>query len=234
VDGLRERKKRETRQRISDMATALFMERGFDTVTVSDIAAAADVSKVTVFNYFPRKEQMFFDRDEQALELLSSAVRGRPAGASIPSALRRLVLDLAGQRHPLSGLRDGTQRFHEVVAESVALQAAARELLERVERELIELIAEDVGAPPEAPEPRMLGALVLTTYRVAYLYAVDRLRAGEQASDIYPAYVAAVNSGFDAIEHLPVGDPSFVVGASPSRSKPSGASWSGPGISSGA
>ena len=67
----------QTRKRISDIATALFLERGFDAVTVAEVARAAGVSSVTVFNHFARKEDLLFDREEDAIELLRSAVRGR-------------------------------------------------------------------------------------------------------------------------------------------------------------
>ncbi|HEY0194530.1 MAG TPA: helix-turn-helix domain-containing protein, partial [Kofleriaceae bacterium] len=81
MPGLRERKKQETRKRISDTATGLFMQRGFDKVTVAEIAELANVSKMTVFNYFARKEDMLFDREPEALELIRRAVVERPAGA---------------------------------------------------------------------------------------------------------------------------------------------------------
>jgi AcrR family transcriptional regulator len=61
MEGRRERKKQQTRQAISDVATALFIERGFDAVTVAEVARAADVAVQTVFNHFPTKEDLFFD-----------------------------------------------------------------------------------------------------------------------------------------------------------------------------
>ncbi len=79
VEGLRDRKKRRLRQRISNVATALFLAEGFDAVSVARIAAACDVSEQTVFNYFPTKESMFFDRDESHAEALAEAVRSRRA-----------------------------------------------------------------------------------------------------------------------------------------------------------
>jgi AcrR family transcriptional regulator len=82
ADGLRERKKRATRQAISDVATQLFTERGFDNVTVAEIAAAANVAKMTVFNYFARKEDLFFDREDESRELPRAALAGRPPGES--------------------------------------------------------------------------------------------------------------------------------------------------------
>src|SRR5271167_2178624 len=73
----RSRKRLATRQVISDTATHLFIERGFDQVTVDEIAAAADVGRMTVFNHFPRKEDMFFDLDEEGREILREALRQR-------------------------------------------------------------------------------------------------------------------------------------------------------------
>ena len=79
-DGLRERKKEATRQAISDIATELFLARGFDHVSVAEIAEAAEVSRMTVFNYFPRKEDLFFDREEESRQMLRTAFSERPAG----------------------------------------------------------------------------------------------------------------------------------------------------------
>ena len=73
----RARKRLATRQAISNAATLLFIERGFDHVTVDEIAAAADVGRMTVFNHFPRKEDMFFDRDEEGRSILRDALRRR-------------------------------------------------------------------------------------------------------------------------------------------------------------
>lgn len=78
--GLRERKKRQTRSLISDVASGLFVQRGFDNVTVAEVAEAAGVSAKTVFNYFPRKEDLFLDRYPEAVELVTRAVRERAEG----------------------------------------------------------------------------------------------------------------------------------------------------------
>src|SRR5580700_2992271 len=75
--GRRSRKRLATRQSISNAATLLFIERGFDHVTVDEIAEAADVGRMTVFNHFPRKEDMFFDLDEEGRELLRETLRKR-------------------------------------------------------------------------------------------------------------------------------------------------------------
>ena len=96
----RSRKRLATRQLISDAATRLFLERGFDDVTVDEIAATADVGRMTVFNHFPRKEDLFFDRDEEGRAMLRAALREREPGVAPIEALRRLVHGLAGERGP--------------------------------------------------------------------------------------------------------------------------------------
>src|SRR5665213_4395129 len=75
TEGLRDRKKRRLRQRISNVATASFLTEGFDNVSVARIAAACEVSEQTVFNYFPTKESMFFDRTDSSADALAEAVR---------------------------------------------------------------------------------------------------------------------------------------------------------------
>src|SRR6266567_1533882 len=87
--GLRERKKQRTRQAISDVATRLFIARGFDAVTVAEVAQAADVSVNTVFNYFSTKEDLFFDRAETFINEPSRIVRARRRGESVVDALYR-------------------------------------------------------------------------------------------------------------------------------------------------
>lgn len=85
AEGLRERKKRQTKQRISDIATGLFLERGFTAVTVAEIAEAADVSVNTVYNYFPAKEDLFLDRMEGITHRLARMIRGRDEGSPRPA-----------------------------------------------------------------------------------------------------------------------------------------------------
>src|SRR6187551_1438780 len=98
---LRESKKRETRQRLSDIATGLFHARGFDAVTLDEIATAAQVSKMTVFNYFARKEDLMLDRqDDLRLVFFCEAIRARPKGQSPIAALRALVDRLRDEKHP--------------------------------------------------------------------------------------------------------------------------------------
>src|SRR5919197_6569618 len=95
--GLRERKKERTRAAIADAALELFRERGFDAVTVSEVARAADVSEGTVFNYFPTKEDLFYGRMETFEETLVEAVRRRPPGEAVLAAFHRTVLEQSGR-----------------------------------------------------------------------------------------------------------------------------------------
>ncbi|MDC7339572.1 TetR/AcrR family transcriptional regulator [Streptomyces lydicus] len=120
---LRERKKLRTRQRISGEATLLFIRHGFDNVTVAEVARAAEVSTMTVFNYFPRKEDLFLDRVPEGRELLIRAVRERGADETPLAALRRLTLDLLAQRHPLAAVGEGYGHFWRTVLDSPALRA---------------------------------------------------------------------------------------------------------------
>src|SRR3954463_14464285 len=91
--GLRERKKQRTRELISETARRLFAERGFDAVTVAEVARAADVSEGTVFNYSPTKEQLFYGEMERFETQLVAGVRSRPAGETPLDAVRRVIVE---------------------------------------------------------------------------------------------------------------------------------------------
>jgi AcrR family transcriptional regulator len=86
--GLRERKKRQTRQHIADTAARLFAERGYEHVSVLDVAEAAEVSEQTVYNYFPTKQDLVFDREEDLSDRLTELIRSRPPGTSPAAAIR--------------------------------------------------------------------------------------------------------------------------------------------------
>ncbi|WP_113700830.1 TetR/AcrR family transcriptional regulator, partial [Nonomuraea lactucae] len=124
--GLREQKKRETRQAISDHATQLFLERGFDRTTIADIAAAARVAKMTVTNYFPRKEDLALDHHEEFVASLAATVAERLPGESALAALRRAHLEAVRRRDPVAGFTG--PRFARMVAGSPTLVARVRDL----------------------------------------------------------------------------------------------------------
>src|SRR5687768_778483 len=101
--GLRELKKQQTRENISHQATRLFLERGFDKVTIADVAAAAQVAKMTVTNYFPRKEDLALDLSEAFVGSLARTVREREPGESALAALRRAYLAAVAEHSPVIG-----------------------------------------------------------------------------------------------------------------------------------
>jgi AcrR family transcriptional regulator len=143
-EGLRERKRRETRALISGTAMRLFMERGFDQVSITEIAAAAGVADKTVYNYFPVKAEMFFDEADDVLAELLAAVRYRAAGQSAVDAVGTFI---AGRAEWAAGRRpeQPSGRFREVIAESTALQAQQRLMFTAFETALAGLLAEETG-----------------------------------------------------------------------------------------
>lgn len=195
---LRELKKRETRQRISDEATVLFAARGFDHVTVAEVARAAHVSTMTVFNHFPRKEDLFLDRIPEAVELFTAAVSERGQGASPLTGLRELLLRLLDQRHPLAAVGDTFPPFWRIVLDSPALRARAREGVEELENALADAIG--------GPDARLTAALTVAAYRAVYVTTAGRQLDGERAADVAEDHRVLVNAAFDALERaLPTG-----------------------------
>ena len=193
--GQRLRDKQRTRERISQVATALFLERGFGEVTVAEVAAAAGVSKVTVFAHFPRKEDLLLDRAPEAVELTRAAVRDRPPGVSPVEALRALGVNLAEQRHPLSGLTAGAAPFLRTIASSPALQSRAREQLSELEQSLADALA---GQP--AAQPRLLAALVVAAYRTVVAETVTQVMDGAPWPAIAADHRRRLDEAFDVLE----------------------------------
>ncbi len=156
AEGLRERKKRQTRQTISDIATWLFMERGFDAVTIAEIAEAAQVSVNTVYNYFPAKEDLFLDRQSGVVERLPRVVRGRAPGESaaraVLDALRREVVAVS----PTVGLIEGFDRFMRVIEESSALKSRMWRMRQEILAALTATLAEEAGAEEGDPLPELV------------------------------------------------------------------------------
>lgn len=205
ADGLRARKKRETRLAISNIATKLFFERGFDDVTVDDVAAAANVSKMTVFNYFRRKEDLLFDRGDEAQQLVREALakRGR---ASPLATIRTLVRHLVDQRHHLAKVNPTVVSFWKVVADSPALRARTRELSDELERDLARLLAASVEAPAADPMARLIAAVLVGTWRVAYREALRRQRSASAAS-VREGQLELLDRGFSAATAAARGSP---------------------------
>jgi len=176
----------------------MFLEQGYDAVTVAAIAQAAEVSKMTVFNHFARKEDLLIDRQPEAIALLTEAVRGRPAGTDSVLALRKLAISLVQQRNALSGIRDGTDRFLRTVLGSADLRARARELTSELEAVLAALLTEQ-DDPAIDLEPALLAAFVMAAYRTLYVQAAAQILSGAHADDVAADHLVRVDTAFNAV-----------------------------------
>jgi AcrR family transcriptional regulator len=199
---LRERKKRQTRELISNIATALFLQRGFDAVTVAEVAEAAGVSQKTVFNYFPRKEDLYLDRLPELTGLVTQAVRGRSEGTPVLAAVRGVVLDLLASGHPLSAYPgQGHPAFYRVIVDSPALQARAREFVQELEELLVTLFAEAEGIGPDTLRARFAAAATVAAYRTVYVRTAARVLAGADLVEVGLSLADEYARAFDAAEH---------------------------------
>ncbi|WP_084958612.1 TetR/AcrR family transcriptional regulator [Thermoactinospora rubra] len=200
AEGLRERKKRETRQRISDVATGLFLAHGFDKVTVADVARAADVSVNTVFNYFGTKEELFMDRRAEAEDVPSRVVRERGPGESVVAAFRREFLAAIEAQDWRYGLNEGADEFERVVAGSPSLTARMREMEEQRRERLARTLAEETDAEPEDLRPRLVAAQILEATGLLARQAVRLRMAGESWGRIAPWLREQAQAAFDLLE----------------------------------
>jgi AcrR family transcriptional regulator len=161
--GLRERKKAKTRLAISNVATKMFIERGFDDVTVAEVAAAADVSVATIFNYFETKEELFFDREGEVVEAQRRCILERKVGQTITSALHRGFLAAIDAGLPNLMAHDAS--FLRTIEGSSALRARARLGFEKAEALLAETIAEETEAVAGDPTPQLVAAMLVAIQR---------------------------------------------------------------------
>jgi AcrR family transcriptional regulator len=152
---------------IADAAMQLFTLRGFDHVSVADIAAAAGVAEKTVYNYFPAKADMFFDEANDILAELLAAVRYRVAGES---ALAAVGTFMAGRAEWAAGRRPSqpTAQFRQLIADSTALQAHQRLMFARYETALASLLAEETGAAAGSVEPFVAAVALIGVLRAPF------------------------------------------------------------------
>ena len=151
--GLRERKKERTRRHIADTARRLFADRGFEQVTVAEIAREAEVAQATVFNYFPTKEDLFYSRLEAFEEELLTAVRERPPNQSVLAAFAEFLLGQGGvlAMQAPGGDDEATARIRtitRIIVESPALLARERQVFDQYAKTLGAYLAQEVGDPP--------------------------------------------------------------------------------------
>lgn len=168
-EGLRERKKRRVRQKISDVATAMFLVQGFDNVTVAQIATACEVSEQTLFNYFSNKESMFLDRSESMTKAVADAVRERRNVSLVEAVTQALAgVIYRGRTEALDEDRQLQlfRRFSEVVTGSPTLAAARFAEFARFIDEVSIALAQRIGADPDDPEVQLATLVIVGIVRV--------------------------------------------------------------------
>jgi AcrR family transcriptional regulator len=171
AEGLRERKKRLMRQQLSDTATAMFLERGFDEVRVAEVAAACEVSEKTVFNYFPVKEALVMDRLEATLAALSAGLAD-PARTPVQAALAVLDHELGAMTGWLTARQDATQRreairrFGDLIRATPALRAYQADMTDQTASAAAAVLAAQAGTTADDPEPQITARALLGLWRV--------------------------------------------------------------------
>lgn len=195
--GLRALKKQLTRENISNQATRLFLERGFDNVTIADVAAAAQVAKMTVTNYFPRKEDLALDMREVFVQQLAAAVRERETGESALAALRRAYLAAVAGHDPVVGFSG--PEFARMIIDSPALVARLREFHDERERVLAATLAEQTGAPDGDLMPRVAATLLAGVHRLLFEETMRRTLAGDDNDTIAEAITGYAHVAFEVL-----------------------------------
>jgi AcrR family transcriptional regulator len=169
--GLRERKKRLMRQQLSDTATAMFLDRGFDGVRVTEVAAACGVSEKTVFNYFPVKEALVMDRLEATLSALSAGLAD-PAFTPVQAALAVLGQELGVMTGWLAAQEDANQsreafrRFGDLIRATPALRAYQADMTDQSASAAAGILAARAGMTADDPEPQITARALLGLWHV--------------------------------------------------------------------
>jgi AcrR family transcriptional regulator len=208
--GLRARKKQATRKHISDVATRLFAQRGFDAVTVEEVARAADVSKMTVFNYFPRKEDLVVDREPELRELVRTAMAGpRPI-----AGLRAMFVELTTAGHPLMGGVAGAPAFWALVSSSPVLMARTWALVEGLEDELAQLLRDRRYTAIDAA---VAADMIAAMWRGTWRDGIRRITSGEPVDSVRRWQRQRLERGFDVL--AVAFEPEATDAAAPRRSR---------------
>ena len=189
----RNRKRMATRQLISDAATQLFNEHGFDHVTVDQIAAAADVGRKTVFNHFARKEDMFFDLDDIGRDELCEALRGRDPATSPLEALRLFAHDIVAKHRPYIRFFAGSVQFMNTVEASEALRARARAIRDELAAVVKVALADATGRDHGDPDADLAAALLVAGWALAFIRAQQAFRRHADEADAQKVFLGMVD-----------------------------------------
>jgi AcrR family transcriptional regulator len=192
--GLRETKKERTRRDIADAAMRLFVQRGFARVTVAEVAREANVSEKTVFNYFPTKEDLFFDEVDEREAALVEAVRDRRPGESIPAALRRHQNVDCGRM-----CTEGFAAFARLIEESPALRVKELEVMARLQKSLASALEREAGC--SEVEARVASALLVGVHWTFFVTARERALEGRFGPAAARKLRADLARAYELLEH---------------------------------
>ncbi|MET8133084.1 TetR family transcriptional regulator [Streptomyces sp. NPDC005251] len=214
AEGLRERKKRLTRQRLSDTATEMFMEHGFDAVRVAEIAEVCGVSEKTVFNYFPTKESLVLDLGETTMAALRVALAD-PARSAVEAVLQILSGELRGMTSWIAAQDDPVEaaakvgRFGALTRSTPSLRAYHRDMTDRLVAVAAEVLARRTRMSPDAPEPQIAATALLGLWSIQFQSLrkhLDGVRSPEQVHEAVTADVrraaTLIDTGLAAFETL--------------------------------
>jgi AcrR family transcriptional regulator len=203
--GLRERKKQLMRQRLSDTATQMFMERGFDAVRVTEIAEACGVSEKTVFNYFPTKESLILDRLEATMASLKSGLT-RPGAEPVEAALQILDDELTAITSWLAAQDDLAQasaairRFGILIQASPSLRAHQSDMIDQFTAVAAEILAGRAGLSPDDPEPQIAATALLGLWRIQFQALSKFLDGTRTPAQVHQAVTAEVHRAAQLID----------------------------------
>lgn len=196
--GLRERKKQATRRHIAGVAKKLFTDRGFDNVTVAEVADAADVSKMTVFNYFPRKEDLFLDQHAYQVRDIEQALAVRAPGESVATALRRYQHHLLETHHDLSGTAEGIAGCWKVISASASLLGRLHEQALELQAAITDLLTDETGDPVRS---RLVAGQLAASMAAIFETALRRMVDGEDVGRVRREQATLIDTAFDLLEH---------------------------------
>ncbi|MET8248580.1 TetR/AcrR family transcriptional regulator [Streptomyces sp. NPDC005202] len=160
------------------------MEHGFGTVTIADVAEAADVSVNTVYNYFPAKEDLFFDRSAGVVDRLARWVRGRDAGEWAARAVLRELREEVEAVSPRVGLMEGYDRFMRVIHEAPALRSRLWSMQQEIHDNLEAALREETGAAADDPLPGLIAGQICWIHQTVFVTIGRRMIAGHKPAEV--------------------------------------------------
>ena len=176
-------------------------------MTVDEIAAAADVGRMTVFNHFPRKEDMFFDRDEEIRETLRETLRQRDPGVSPIEALRLLAQRLIAEQSPYVEFSVASQGFIETIERSETLKARARAIRDEIAQFVAVELSEGAEREPADPDAYLAANLLLAMWTVAYIQAHRTFRQSRDTAKANAIFLAMIDKGSIGLKSAMAGTP---------------------------